>query len=183
MAATVKVYIATGAGPTTTTVDSADGGSFAFNRADTVAGTATIPIPTATGNKYSYLKYLFLDVTATAATSISNRRIAWATSPTTGLQGLWLNQATYTQNTGTQGTGAGQYPLDDTAANGTIPGTPAWAGLTTTNQLWDNTSVSTGSTGRNGNYVELCLQVSNAFAGGGGATTAVPTLDCVYDES
>jgi hypothetical protein len=158
--ATVAAYVAYGASPTTANTES----NLKWQRSDTpTATTNPIPIPTATGNKYSYLRYLFLDVTGTASTNISNRRISIASSLATGLQLLWLNQATYTQNNGSQGTSAGNYPADDTAANGTVPGTPAWAAVTTTPTQWDNTSVSTGSTGRNGNYVQVCLQISHAF--------------------
>ncbi|MBA3826891.1 MAG: hypothetical protein H0X24_23735 [Ktedonobacterales bacterium] len=179
MAATVQAQLATGAGPTLTNAET----GLTFNRADTLAGTTPIPIPTATGNKYSYLKYLALVVTGTGTTTISNRRISWATTPATGLQGLWFNQATYTQNSGTQGTAAGNYPADDTAANGTVPATPAWAAISTTPTQWDNTSVSTASTARNGNYVQCCLQVSNAFVGGAGSATTVATINLQYDEA
>ena len=179
MAATMQAQIATGSGPTLANVE----GGLTFNRVDTATGTTPIPIPTVTGNKYSYLKYLCLAVTATASTSVSNRRISWASAPSTGLQGLWFNQSTYTQNTGTQGTSAGQYPADDTAANGTIPGTPAWAAIGTSTSQWDNTSISTGSTGRNGNYCQTALQVSNAFTGGAGSATALPNLILTYDEA
>ena len=129
------------------------------------------------------MKYLALVVTVAGTTNISNRRISIASAITTGLQLLWLNQATYTQNAGTQGTGAGQYPADDTAANGTIPGTPAWAAVTTTLQQWDNTSTSTGSTGKNGNYVETTLQISNAYTGGAGNAIALPNVVLTYDEA
>lgn len=179
MGATVQAQIATGAGPTLTSAET----GIVLNRVDTQTGTTPIPIPTATGNKYSYLKYLALVVTGTSTTNITNRRISWATTPATGLQGLWFNQATYTQNTGTQGNSAGNYPADDTAANGTVPTGIAWAAMSTTPTLWDNTSVSTGSAARNGNYVQTCLQVSNAFAGGAGSATALPAITLTYDEA
>lgn len=178
-AATVAAYIATGAGPTNANVESA----LSFSRDDTATGTTPVPIPGATGNHYSYLRYLFLDVTATGTTNMTNRTIKWASSPSTGLQGLWLDQATYTQNNGTQGTAAGNYPADDTAANGTVPGTPAWAAIGTSTSQWDNTSHATSATGKNGDYVQTCMQVSNAYVGGAGSAVALPNLVLSYDEA
>jgi hypothetical protein len=179
MAATVRAYCATGAGPTLATCDSADSASIKYGRDDSQTSTTSIPIPTATGTKYSYLKYLCLDVTVIGATSISNRRIAWASSPATGLTGYFLDQATYTQNNGTQGASAGNYPADA----GTNGATPAgYTAMTTSNQVWDNTSHSTGSTGRNGDYAQTALGVDNTFIGGGGAA-ALPNLLLTYDEA
>lgn len=179
MAATVKAYCATGSGPTLASCDSADSASIKFGRDDSQGSTASIPIPTATGTKYSYLKYLLLDVTATGATTISNRRIAWASSPATGLTGFFKDQATYTQNNGTQGTSAGNYPADNASTNGATPS--GYTALTTGNQQWDNSSVSSGSTGKNGDYVQTVLGVDNTFVGGGGAAS-LPNLLLTYDE-
>ena len=178
-AATVQAQIATGAGPTLTNAET----GIVYNRVDTQTGTTPIPVPTATGNKYSWLKYLALVVTVTGTTNISNRKIGWATSPATGLQGLWFNQATYTQANTTQGNAAGNYPADDVAANGTVPSGIAWTGMTTTPALWDNTSTATSSAARNGNYVQTCLQVSNAYVGGAGSAIALPNISLVYDEA
>lgn len=179
-AATVRAYCATGAGPTNTDVDSADAGSITFGRDDNVASTATIPIPTATGTKYSYLKYLFLDVTVTGTTSITNRRISSASALATGLFLFFQNQATYTQNNGTQGAVAGNYPADS-GSNGATPASYTLA--STTPQLWDNTSVSTGSTGKNGNYAQCALGVDNTYAGGGNAATSLANTTLTYDEA
>ena len=179
MAATVQAQCATGAGPTLANAET----GIVYNRVDTQTGTTPIPIPTATGNHYSWLKYLALVVTATSTTSISNRKISFASAPATGLQGLWFNQPTYTQANTTQGNAAGNYPADDVAANGTVPTGIAWAGTTTTPALWDNTSVATSSAARNGNYVQTCLQVSNAYVGGAGAGIALPNLTLTYDEA
>ena len=108
IAATLKAYCATGATPTLASADSADSASIRYGRDDSQSSTATIPIPTATGTHYSYLKYLLLDVTVTGATSISNRKISIASALATGLTLWFKDQATYTQNNGTQGTAAGE---------------------------------------------------------------------------
>lgn len=178
MAATIKAYCATGATPTLATADSADSGSIKYGRDDNQTSTASIPIPTATGTNYSYLKYLLLDVTVTSTTNVSNRRIAWASSPSTGITGFFQNQATYTQNNGTQGTAAGNYPAN-AGTNGATP--TGYTAITTSNQVWDNTSVATSGSGKNGNYVQTVIGVDNTFAGGGGSA-ALPNLNLVYDE-
>ena len=178
MSATVKAYCATGSGPTLATCDSADSASIKFGRDDNQSSSTGIPIPSSTGTKYSYLKYLLLDVTGTSSTSITNRRISWASGPSTGLTGFFKDQPTYTQNNGTQGTAAGNYPTD-AGSNGATP--TGYTAMSTTPQVWDNTSVSTGSTGRNGDYCQTCLGVDSTFAGGPGAAS-LPNITLTYDE-
>jgi hypothetical protein len=178
-AATILAYAATGATPTLATAE----GGVSWSRDDSITGVTPIPIPSATGNHYSLLRYLCVYVTVAGSTNVTNRTIREASATPTGTQLLWLDQATYTQNTGTQGTSAGQYPVDDTAANGTIPGTPAWAAVGTSTSQWDNTSHSTGSTGRNGDYVQVCLQVSGNCTSGAGSAVPRPNLILAYDEA
>ena len=178
MAATVQAQLANGAGPTLASAET----GIRYGRDDLQTSTATIPIPTATGTKYSYLKYLALVVTGTSTTNITNRRISWATTPATGLFGFFLNQATYTLNNGTQGTAAGNYPVD-AGTNGATPGTPAYTLMSTTPQVWDNTSVATSSAARNGNYVQTVVGVDFTYAGGGSSSTALPNITLTYDEA
>lgn len=71
--------------PTLATADSADSASIKWGRDDSQNSAATIPIPTAAGTHFSYLKYLLLDVTVAGTTNLSNRRIAWASFPAAGL--------------------------------------------------------------------------------------------------
>ena len=84
MASTVRIGYWNGAAPTFT--GASDSGvtaeaGFKFNREDTLSGTSgTIPIPTATGTNYSWIKNLGLEVTATAPTNISSRQVAAAAS-------------------------------------------------------------------------------------------------------
>lgn len=179
MAATVKAYLANSTGPTNASVDSADSASITFGRDDLAISTATIPIPTATGTHYSYLKYLFLDVTVTGATNLSNRKVSWASSPATGITGFFKDQATYTQNNGTQGASAGNYPADA----GTNGATPAgYTAMTTSPQAWDATSHTSGSSGKNGDYCQTIIGVDNTFTGGGGSAT-LPNVQLQYDEA
>ena len=179
MAATVKAYAATVATPTLASADSADSASIKYGRDDSQSSSATIPIPTATGTHYSYLKYLLLDVTVTGATSISNRKISVASALATGLALFFKDQPTYTQNNGTQGTAAGNYPAD-AGTNGATPS--GYTAMTTTPQAWDTSSVSSGSTGKNGDYCQVVFGVDNTWTGGGGAAT-LPNIKMDYDES
>ncbi|MGZ6321449.1 MAG: hypothetical protein ACXWQR_19375 [Ktedonobacterales bacterium] len=176
MAATVQTQLANGATPTLANAET----GIRYGRDDNQTSTATIPIPTATGTKYSYLKYLALVVTATSTTNITNRRINWATTPATGLFGFFLNQATYTQNNGTQGAAAGNYPAD-AGTNGATPA--SYTLMSTTAQLWDNTSVAPSSAARNGTYVQTVVGADFTYAGGGNSNTSLPSITLTYDEA
>lgn len=251
MAATVQAQFANGATPTLANAET----GIKWNRDDTQTGTsAPIPIPTATGTNFSALKYLALVVTATSTTNMSNRRVAWATAPATGINGWFFSQGTYTQNTLTQGTAAGNFPANDTTKNGANPGlaptatlngaqstgttvtvnsggasftsgmniviglgtanaearivtgtstataititvamaaahanadtvAQAYVNITTSNTVYDSSSVATSSAARNGNYIQCVLGVDNSYTGGAGTNQTVPTLNMVYDEA
>jgi hypothetical protein len=171
-AATCQAQIGTGG---SVSWASAEGG-IKFNREDTATGTTPIPIPTATGTKYSWIKNLVLTVTGSGTTSISNRRISMSGSCATGLQLFWkaLAVASYVQ------AASGNMPADD-AANGHTPA--GYTLMSTTPAAYDGASVSTGSTGPNGSMAVCCLGVDNTFAGGPGNATALPSLILTYDEA
>src|SRR5687767_14388984 len=79
---------------------SAEGG-IKWNREDSQSGASTpIPVPTATGTNYSWIKNLALEVTTVAnpATAITNRNIKLASAPSTGLTQGW-KAAAYAQPT------------------------------------------------------------------------------------
>lgn len=174
MAAVVKVYIATGAGPTTA---DAEATGIKFNREDTAVGTTPIPKPTAAGTNYSWYKSLFLYVeSGGGSTSLSNRKIRFATAPTTGLTADFKDGgATYTQAT------SGNKPADDGTTDGAVPAT--YTSLTTTFQNYDTASVAATNTTRNGNYVLVVGGVSNNYAGGAGSAVALPNIELQYDEA
>jgi hypothetical protein len=96
-AAVTRLDIYTGASPILTGASyagvTAEGG-IKMNREDTLTGTTPIPIPTATGTNYSWIKNLALDVTTTGTTNISNRRIYFGSAPSTGLFGFYKSVAT-----------------------------------------------------------------------------------------
>jgi hypothetical protein len=155
-----------------------------FSESDAQApasGTAPVSIPTSTGTAFSWIMLLAFEVTGTGTTSINNRTIRYASGVTAGLAVFFDNQATYRQPA------SGNAPPNSGSAG---PATPAVTGagggdgyvaLTTSPQQWDNTSSSTGTTGRKGNFVELVFAVDNSYAGGGGQA-ALPNLTLAYDE-
>lgn len=168
MAATIKIEVATGATPTYTSIDSADSASVTFGRDDLAVSTAPVPIPTSTGTKFSYLKYVCLDVTTAGSTTISNRTIALGAAAPTGIGVYTLTggQGTYTQNNGTQGTAAGNYPADTSSA---LAAPTGYTALSTSAYTYDASSVSSGTTGPNGKYAQTIVGVDNTFTGGGGS--------------
>lgn len=185
MAATVKFFGFNGAGPTGATVDGADSASFKFGRDDLLISTASIPIPTATGTNYSYVKWVGLDVTATSTTALSNLRVSLSATPPAGSAVYFGSATTYTQNNGTPGTAAGNYPAS-AGTNGATPATvtniAAWVAVTTTAQVYDaSTGLSTGTTGLKGKYCCLVLGVDFTYAGGGGALNLGNAI-LTYDE-
>lgn len=150
-------------------------GGIKWNREDTISGTTPVPVPTATGTNYSWLKNLALEVTTAASpvTSITNRRIAIASALATGLTEHW-KAAAYVQ------AASGNMP----AASGSNDATPATYTLaSTTSALYDNAAVSGGTTGRNGSPIQVVVGVSFLFTGGGGSAIAMPNLQLSYDES
>ncbi len=146
-----------------------------FNREDSLAGTTPVPIPTATGTNFSWIKNFVLYVTTLGTTTISNRRISMSGATATGLQLFWeaVAVASYAQAS------SGNQP----AASGSNGATPAGYTLMTTSLVqYDSTSVSSGSTGTNGKMAVCVLGVDNTFAGGPGSATALPSILLTYDE-
>jgi hypothetical protein len=185
MASVTKVYAFNGSGPTVTSVDSVDSGSFKFGRDDSVTSTSPLPIPTTTGTHFSYLKYLGLyTVSSGGATSISNRKVSLASALATGLAVWWYATAAYVQNAGATGTTVGDYPADSGSSGATpaSPGAFTYAALTTTPAAYDSSTVLTANTALNGKYVVFVLAVADTYAGGGGPAT-LPNVIYTYDEA
>lgn len=155
---------------------------FCFNREDSRSGTTgTIPIPTTTGGtNYSYHKYLALDVTATAATSITNRDVARSSAPPAGIIMYWATTSSYTQPA------VGNLIANNTTADDVDPdgASTGWTALTTSYAEYDATSVGTSS-GRNGNLIKLVIGVSSTgtYTGGPGSAVALPNMLVQYDEA
>jgi len=158
---------------------SAEGG-MKFNREDSLTGgTTPIPIPTATGTNYSWIKNLALDVTTVGTTSISNRRIYSSGAPATGLSLFYKSVATgsYAQ------AASGNMP----AASGSNGATPAgYTAMATSlggSTAYDASSVATTTLGVNGSLAVVVAGVDNTFAGGPGSATALPNILLTYDEA
>lgn len=173
MASTVRVSIWTGGANTPGAGASAEGG-IKFNRANSLAGTTPIPIPTATGTAFSWPKYLGLEVTSDGSTTLSNRGVKMAAGIATGLGMFWQAFTSYTTPAA---------PADtDSGSNGATPS--GYTAMTTSNATYDATGVaSTTGTAVNGKYCAVALGVSNTYAGGASSAAAVPTLTFQYDEA
>ncbi len=163
---------------------SAEGG-VTFSESDAqapAAGVSPVQIPGSTGTAYSWIMLLALEVTATAATTISNRKIKLASSMTSGLALFFAQQPTYRRPA------SGNAPADSGSAGPATP-TPvgadapgSYTAMTTSLQTWDSGSDSAGATGRSGDFVELVFAVDNSYAGGGGQAS-LPNLNLSYDEA
>lgn len=185
MAAVTKVYAFDGAGPTGHDV-TAGTGTCSFSRADAYNDTATpITLPTAGNRKFSELRYLALyTASGGGSTTLSNLKASWASGPSAGLTGHFLTggQATYTQNNGTQGASAGNYPADDAVTTGTAP--TGYTALTTTPQSYDATGGAATNSAKSGKYLQMVTAVDGTnYVGGGNLTTALPNIVITYDEA
>lgn len=151
-------------------------GGVTFNLADNITSTTPMAVPTATGTVFSWIKNLAIAVTGTASTNITNRNIYMSTSTSTGLQLFWKDvaQASYVQ------AASGNRP-SSSGSNGATPA--GYTLMTTTAAQWDNTSVSTGSTGPNGDMVVCVLGVDHLYVGGAGSAIALPNILLRYDEA
>lgn len=153
---------------------------FTFGLADSLdshTSPVTIPsgAPSGTGTAFAWQKNFALEITATAATAITNRQVKMASSPATGLFLAWKDNPTYTQPA------SGNKPTDS-GSNGANPPT-GYTAMTTSFAQYDNTSHSAGSTGRNGDFCTVVAAVDGTYAGGAGSATALPNLVISYDEA
>lgn len=174
MAATVRVSYWNGAGNVAGTGVTAETG-IKFNRDNTQTGTTAIPIPTAAGTRFSWPKWTGLEVTTTDTTSLSNRRIRMAAGIATGMALWWQAVVAASYVTPVAVAAA------DTGANGSTPA--GYTAMTTSDAVYQAASVSAGSTGLNGGFVELALGVDFLYVGGASSNAAVPTLTYTYDEA
>lgn len=172
MGATVQAQIGTGA---TVSWASAEGG-IKYNLEDTATGVTPVPIPTATGTNFSWIKNLVLSVTATSTTSISNRKISQSGAASTGLALYWKDVAvaSYAQ------AASGNRPTSS-GSNGATPA--GYTAMTTTATQYDNTSHATSSSGPNGDMAVVVMGVDNSFTGGPGSATSLPNIIITYDEA
>lgn len=174
MAATVQAQVNTGSGPTTSNAENGIG----FGLADAVdAGSSPLTTPNAPGTAYSFYKTLHLQVTGGGgSTSLSDRKIRFASDPATGLYGFFTDGG----NTYTQATGDNK-PADNTTTDGATPS--GYTALSTTFQTWHAASVAATNDQRNGNYVLVVVGVSSNYAGGAGSAIALPNLELQYTET
>jgi hypothetical protein len=171
-AATCQAQIGTGSSVSWANVES----SCVFNRADSATSTTPVPIPSATGTNYSWIKNLVLAVTVTGTTAITNRRVSMSGATATGLQLFWKDVAvaSYAQ------AASGNLPN----ASGSNGATPAgYTLMSTSTAQYDNTSHATSSSGPNGDMAVCVLGVDNTYTGGASSSATVPSLIISYDEA
>lgn len=160
-------------------------GTVSFSRADAYNDTASpITIPAAGARRFSYLRYLALYCSANPGTTLSNLRVFLASALAAGLSAHFLTggQATYTQNNGTQGTAAGNYPADDAVTSGTAP--TGYTAMTTSPQVYDATGGVTTLNAKAGKYCQVVVAVDGTnYTGGGNASTPISNITLEYDES
>lgn len=172
-AAVVQAQAGTGASVTWANAE----GGIKWNRADSISDTATpVPIPTATGTNYSWIKNLILAVTTIGTTNMTNFRVQMASSPATGLTFDFKNvaQASYAQ------AASGNMPAA-AGTNGAVPS--GYTAMTTSPQQYYNTSTSTGTTGPKGDMCVCVIGLDATYAGGPGTNNAAPSLTFTYDEA
>ncbi|MBA2285831.1 MAG: hypothetical protein H0W02_10130 [Ktedonobacteraceae bacterium] len=171
-AATCQVQLGTGASVSWANAE----GGVTWNLEDTISGVTPIAIPNTTGTNYSWIKNLALAVTVTGTTNITNRRISFASSLTSGLFLFWKAVAvgSYAQASG----------VNQPAASGTNAATPAgYTLMSTTAAQYDNTSVATSATGPNGSMAVVVFGVDNTYTGGANSGTTLASVIITYDEA
>lgn len=176
MASTVRAYASTGATESgaRASIDTVGGTPFRFNRADSLTDTTPIPVPQdADTTAYSWIKNTYLYVTTADGTSLSNRRVHAASTPTTGLYLYFKGDAAYAQ------AASGNMPADG-GSNGAVPS--GYTAMTTSPQSYSAGGSAAANTSRNGDLCVLLLGVGNNYAGGGGSA-ALPNVVYTYDES
>lgn len=186
MAADVGIYRKTGAGPTTTRIDSGGGsGSTRGSTSDApVPGTSDpIPIPGA-GTNFSYWVVTRINAVSTPTGTINN--LKWYTDGTNSWTGVTVEVGTatdYTQATGTQGT-SGDELTNTNYTTGTLTPTDPSAdnafAYTSGSPLSVTGTISNPSTGEFGDHVVYQLSVGSTATAG---TLASETFTWVYDET
>lgn len=173
MAATVQATISNSTGPTDASAESGIG----FGLDDAVTATTPIAKPNSAGTNRSWYKMLSLKVTAGGgSTSLLNRKVSWASSPSAGLTGYFLTAApsAYTQAS------SGNKPADDGTTNDSTPA--SYTALTTTPQTYDSATVAATNSTKNGKFCQVAIGVSNNYTGGAGSSIALPNITLTYDE-
>lgn len=152
-----------------------------FNREDTQSGTSPIPIPTATGQNFSWHKNFAMNVSGTG-TNLSNFTIkcasAYNAGSYVGLRLWWAAKSTYTQSTSAHLT-------DSASSNSTAPTNDlsvTFAAVTTSPQQWYAGPIAAGA-GRKGDFLYLALGVGYDYVQGGNSNFGLPNMTAAYDEA
>lgn len=136
--------------------------------------TAPVAIPGSTGQNFSWY-FLFAFKVTGAGGTLSNFCIKLNSALTTGIRVYFKALAAYAQPTGAN------KPADDGASNSTAPS--GYTAMTTSAQQWYAGPVSAGTTGRKGDFCQMCAGVGYDYVGGGNGNLAIPNMTAYYDES
>lgn len=176
MAMTVNIDIATGAGPSFATA----AGGVTWGLLDAAdAGANPIPVPTASGTNFSFVKSFQPNITVTDSLSMTDVKAGKTATEATAGTKLWYTteHASYTQ--------AVAAPASTGDDNVTAPNINSGSAEVAVPLIGAASVYAAGpfsSTGRVGNFVEVCLGVDNTCATAGGAV-ATPTLEWNWTES
>jgi hypothetical protein len=154
-----------------------------WNREDTQNGVTPIPIPTAAGVNFSWLKVLELAVAVTSTTTISNRTVRMSGTLAIGLGWHWKTDTQANWGTIFNQTGGSKASTDTTGVNNAATAPAGYTAITTSATVYDATSQGTGSTGI-GTARLLGVELAcDATYGGGPGTATLPILILGYDEA
>lgn len=154
-----------------------------LNRADAQTATTPLPIPTAAGVNFSWLKVVQLAITGTFTTTISNRTIRLSAALAAGLGLHWKTDtqanwgATFNQSAGTKA------PADTVGTNNAATAPAGYTAVTTGAVQYDNTAQVSSATGiGTALLLALLLAVDATFTGGPGST-GLGSAILGYDEA
>lgn len=172
MAATTELKVVTGSGSGTAVLADA----LKASREDSKAGTTPIPVPTATGVNYSWLKNTYLDVTvvSSSAATISNRTVKQDTAAATGIRFFFKTASSYVQADNSN------RPADTSGSNTAVPS--GYTLLSTSPTQYDNTSVSSTILGRNGLFLLFVLAIDATSTASTSTNSSLPGTTVAYDE-
>lgn len=176
MAMTTQIDLLTGASPTVAAVS-----SIVFSREDTASGTTgRIPTPTSTGTKFSYVKSLQMEITATNGLSMTNILVGKVANETTTGTKLW-HVTSHASGSYVQATAAPADTSDNNVTAPTVNGATAVAMPLIGAPPSTYAAGPFSSTGRVGNLVEGVdgIDATNTTAG---AAVAMPTIRFSWTE-
>lgn len=176
MAMTIVIDCLTGAGPTVTAAS-----AIVFSREDSVIGTTGIPVPTATGTKFSWAKTMQLEITATGGLTMSNILVGKVTNESVAGTKLW-EVTSHAVGAYVQASSAPGDTADNNVTAPTVNGAAAAAVQLISTPPSTYAAGPFNTTGRKGNLVELVAGLDNTCVSSG-TGIASPTMRWKWTEA